>query len=62
MQVKAAVHYEAGQGVEIEMLDLEEPIAPTNLPAHGRLTCHPLPGGAAVRWLVNDPQTAPART
>jgi S-(hydroxymethyl)glutathione dehydrogenase/alcohol dehydrogenase len=25
MQVKAAVHYEAGQGVEIEMLDLEEP-------------------------------------
>src|SRR6266516_467054 len=27
MQVKAAVHYEAGQGVEIEMLDLEEPRA-----------------------------------
>ena len=25
MQVKAAVHYTAGQGVEIEMLDLEEP-------------------------------------
>ncbi len=25
MQVKAAVHYKAGQGVEIEMLDLEEP-------------------------------------
>jgi S-(hydroxymethyl)glutathione dehydrogenase/alcohol dehydrogenase len=25
MQVKAAVHYEAGHGVEIEMLDLEEP-------------------------------------
>ena len=25
MQVKAAVHYQPGQGVEIEMLDLEEP-------------------------------------
>jgi Zn-dependent alcohol dehydrogenase len=27
MQVKAAVHYQPGQGVEIEMLDLEEPRA-----------------------------------
>ncbi len=27
MQVKAAVHYQAGEGVEIEMLDLEEPRA-----------------------------------
>src|SRR4051812_36707769 len=27
MQVKAAVHYQAGQGVEIEMLELEEPRA-----------------------------------
>src|ERR671932_1697007 len=27
MQVKAAVHYVAGQGVEIEMLELEEPRA-----------------------------------